>query len=182
MVKVNSKICIHTSLWKNNPSSRQGRNQYCRDQYDTQYLAILSQETSQAKASQPAKVVQSKMSNLPLTYPTVSFLQQPRGGNMMRGLDRGGQRLGCGYCKWTALLRNTMATAHSSRRWYCLYPPSNIKGTYGHDEGAVQPHGFICVCVDGWEQQCPCDWSIQPFPPLSSLQTYWRSGVFLELM
>lgn len=31
---------------KTTPNSRQERNQYCRNQYNTQYLAILSQESS----------------------------------------------------------------------------------------------------------------------------------------
>lgn len=78
-----------------------------------------------------------------------------------------GQRLGLGwglgYCKWTALLFDAMATGHSSQRWYCLCPGSDIKGTYGHDEGASQTHSFICRC--GWTEEAMCLWLIFLAPP-----------------
>lgn len=49
---------------KTTPNSRQEGNQYCRNQYNTQYLAILLKSSPSYMTSM--QVVQCKMSNLPL--------------------------------------------------------------------------------------------------------------------
>lgn len=75
------------------PDSRQQRNQYCRNQYDSLHLAILSFNL---------KAVQCKMSNQPLGFGSGPFEQQaPRWMNDARA-GRSGVR-GEGSAKGWAL-------------------------------------------------------------------------------
>lgn len=91
--------CSSVALYrKTTPNSRQEGNQYCRNQYNTQYLAILSEKSSWAMTSR--QVVQSKMSNLPLWLVSVSFVQQPLGGKMIRGLDGAGSEVRAWVRAW----------------------------------------------------------------------------------
>lgn len=162
-------LLLFCSPQKKQPPIAAREKSILQNQYNTQYFAILSQGSSEAMTS---KVVQSKMSNLPLGLPLcVVCAVNPRVEIWCVGWTEQGQRLKLGYCKWTALLWDAMATGHSSQRWYCLCPRSDIKGTYGHDEGATQPHGFICSC--GWLREPMCMWLIYlALPPFSPLQAH----------
>lgn len=67
------------------------KNQYCWNQYNTEYRHFVS---GNSQASQPAsRLCRLKCLTCYWACFSVSILQQPLGGNMMRGLDREGSKV-----------------------------------------------------------------------------------------
>lgn len=97
------------------------------------------------------QVVQCKISNLGLLLSLCHLCNSPLAGNTMRGLGQSrvrGEGLGKGlgivsgqHCCGTLWQLDILPKGD-----IVFAPGSDIKGTYGHDEGAIQPHGFICRC------------------------------------
>ena len=97
------------------------------------------------------QVVQSKMSNLPLglllcvtcaiapgwKYDAWAGQSRVRGEGLGKGLGIVSRQHCC----------STLWQLDILPKGDIVFSPwSDIKGTYGHDEGAIQPQGFICRC------------------------------------